>query len=59
MSGAAPDTQCISIDIVDDTDFEENQHFSVSISNTVPPFNPTMELATVVIQDNNGQLLLF
>ena len=27
VSGAAPDTQCITIDIIDDLDFEENQSF--------------------------------
>ena len=59
VSGAAPDTQCITIDIIDDLDFEENQSFSLSISSITASAPPTSELATVVIQDNNGQLLLF
>ena len=54
MSGAAPETQCITIDIVDDMDFEENHSFSVSIMNITPPIGFAGELASVVIQDNNG-----
>ena len=54
MSGAAPDTQCITIDIVDDMDFEESHIFSVSIINVAPFIAPFGEFATVAIQDNNG-----
>ena len=54
VSGAAPDTQCITIDIVDDMDFEDTQSFSVSTIIISPPFATTSESTTVVIQDNNG-----
>ena len=59
VSGAAPDTQCITIDIVDDFDFEESESFSLSISSITTSAPPTGELATVVIQDNNGQFMLY
>ena len=54
VSGAAPDTQCISIDVVDDVDFEESQNFSVSIMTISPPIAAAGEFATVMIQDSNG-----
>ena len=55
VRGTLPDSQCISIDIVDDADFEESQNFSVSIMTISPPIATAGEFATVVIQDNNGQ----
>ena len=54
VSGPAPDTQCIAIDIVDDMDFEENHSFSVSIKNIKPSIAFAGSLASVVIEDNNG-----
>ena len=57
VSGAASDTQCISIDIVDDMDFEETQLFSLSIITIWPSFVSAGEHATVFIQDNNGIIL--
>ena len=54
MSGTAPETQCITIDIVDDMDFEESQSFFVSIMTIFPSFASAGESTTVVIQDNNG-----
>ena len=54
VSGAAPDTQCITIYIVDDMDFEESQSFSVSIISISPSFVLAGEFATVVVQDNLG-----
>ena len=59
VSGAAPDTQCITIDIVDDMDFEESHSFYASILTITPPVAPSGEFATVVIQDNNGKLFLY
>ena len=58
VSGAAPDTQCITIDIADDMDFEETQNFSVSIMTITPSIAFAEELASVVIQDNNGKLFI-
>ena len=58
MSGAAPDTQCITIDIVDDMDFEESHNFSISIMTITPSIAFSGELTSVVIQDNNGKLFL-
>ena len=58
VSGPAPDTQCIAIDIVDDMDFEENHSFSVSIMNIKPSIAFAGLPTSVVIQDNNGQHLL-
>ena len=54
VRGTAPDSQCISIDIVDDADFEESQNVSVSIMTISPSIATAGEFATVVIQDNNG-----
>ena len=54
VSGTAPDSQCISIDIMDDVDFEESQNFSVSIMTISPSIATAVEFAIVVIQDNNG-----
>ena len=58
MRGTAPDSQCISIDIVDDMDFEESQNYSVSIMTISPPIAAAGEFATVVIQDNNGIVII-
>ena len=58
VSGAAPDTQCITIDIVDDMDFEESHNFSISIMTITPSIAFSGELTSVVIQDNNGKLFL-
>ena len=54
VRGTAPDSQCISIDIVDDVDFEESQNFSLSIMTISPSIATAGESAAVVIQDNNG-----
>ena len=58
MRGTAPNSQCISIDIVDDVDFEESQNFSVSIMTISPSIATIGEFVTVVIQDNNGIVII-
>ena len=59
MSGEAPDSQCITIDIVDDMDFEESHSFYASILTITPPVAHSDEFATIVIQDNYGKLFLY
>ena len=51
------DTACISIDIVDDDDFEGDHDFLVQILSISPSIaSGGGSLATVTIQDNNGKL---
>ena len=59
MSGEAPDSQCITIDIVDDMDFEESHSFYASILTITPPVAHSDEFVTIVIQDNYGKLFLY
>ena len=51
------DSQCITIDIVDDDTYEEDQHFMVEIKSVAPTTSATvgsLNSASVTIQDNNG-----
>jgi len=50
-------TACISIDIVDDNNFEGDHEFQVQILNIAPSIaSGAGNLAPVMIQDNNGNL---
>lgn len=50
-------TQCVTIGIVDDNNFEGNQNFQVQISGITPPVaSGTGSAVPVTIQDNNGKL---
>ena len=51
------DSQCITIDIVDDDIYEEDQHFMVEIKSATPTTSASVgspNSASVTIQDNNG-----
>ena len=52
-------TECISIDIIDDDDFEGAHSFEVVLSSITPSVaSGTGDVAAVVIQDNNGNLYI-
>ena len=48
------DTECLSIVIIDDNDFEEDQNFQVQIGMITPSIASGTGSALVTIQDNNG-----
>ena len=58
LHGAASDTQCITIDIVDDVDFEESQNFSATIISLSQLVSTVGEFAVVIIEDNNGIIII-
>lgn len=54
------DTECITVVIVDDNDFEAEQTFEVLLSLITPDVaSGTGSMATVVIEDNSGNSLQF
>ena len=51
-------TACISIEIIDDNDFEEEHTFDVLLSSITPSIaSVTGGLTTVEIHDNNGNII--
>ena len=57
-SGTSPSSECITVNIVNDNNFEGSHNFVVSITSITPPIAPTGSTTTVFIQDNNGKLLI-
>lgn len=52
------DTECITVEIVDDADFEAEQTFEVLLSLITPNVaSGTGDVAEVIILDNNGNSL--
>ena len=55
-------TECISISIVNDNDFENDHSFQAQIITVSPADKPTVldsTLATILIQDNDGKGINF
>ena len=51
------DRECIAIEIIDDNAFESDHTFEVQIASFAPATAASSSgMATVVIQDNNGNL---
>ena len=57
-SGTRPSSECITVNIVNDNDFEGGHNFVASITSITPPIALTGSTTTVFIQDNNGKLLI-
>ena len=56
------ETECISISIVNDNDFENDHSFQAQIMAVSPADKPTVldsTLATILIQDNDGKGINF
>ena len=56
--GTNPNTECITVAIMPDNDFEGSHNFVVSIVSIMPPVAPVDSVTTVFIEDINGKLLI-